>query len=280
MKSLKTKNRISYSCDECGLIITGKKASSLKNNMRKSSRTNGFCSKKCCSKFKMKNTFYDCDCCGDRIYGRKAGRILNRKSTGSRHGFCSNKCQRAYRRRNHIKPLVVFECNQCHTLFKEYGWRRKFKLKFCNRKCKTIFTNSRIGTKLASCVDCGGVVEIGLHQHYKNALCLSCSLIGNIKTYRAKCKFRFNVHDFPNDFNLNLIKKFGWYNRHRNKNGVSRDHMYSIKDGYRNKISFLILAHPTNCELVLQKDNRKKYYNSSITIAVLKKRIAIWNSSH
>lgn len=87
-------------------------------------------------------------------------------------------------------------------------------------------------------------------------------------------------YDYPNDFELNLIKMHGWYNRDNNKNGVSRDHVYSVKDGYYNKINFNLLAHPANCRLMLQKDNRAKYHASTISLTKLKKNISIWDKQH
>lgn len=119
-----------------------------------------------------------------------------------------------------------------------------------------------------------------MHQHYSSALCLECSLNGNIKHYRNKCKFRFNIYDYKNEFDLKLLKEHGWYNRNNNKNGVSRDHLYSVKEGFINKVDFKLLSHPANCKLILQKDNRKKSHRSDIILEQLKNRIYIWNIKH
>lgn len=100
-----------------------------------------------------------------------------------------------------------------------------------------------------------------------------------IKRYRQLCEFKFSLKDYPNRFNFSLIEKYGWYkakNRGDNPNGVSRDHMYSVKEGFINKIDPKIISHPANCELLVHKDNNKKKTASSITIEELLKRIEKW----
>jgi hypothetical protein len=52
--------------------------------------------------------------------------------------------------------------------------------------------------------------------------------------------------------------------------------MYSVRDGFINKIDPEIIKHPANCKLMIHTENNKKNYNSSITIDVLKERIKNW----
>jgi len=95
----------------------------------------------------------------------------------------------------------------------------------------------------------------------------------------VESKFDFNVYEYPNKFDLDLIKKYGWYsasNRGNNLNGVSRDHMFSVKDGFKLKISPDIMKHPANCKLMIHKDNNLKKTNSTITIDELLERIKNW----
>jgi hypothetical protein len=87
------------------------------------------------------------------------------------------------------------------------------------------------------------------------------------KDYRRLCKFTFSLSDYPNKFDFSLIEDHGWYlptNRGNNPNGVSRDHMLSIKDGWRNKVPPWKIAHPANCRLLVQRDNAKKQSRSII----------------
>jgi len=101
------------------------------------------------------------------------------------------------------------------------------------------------------------------------------------KAYRAACKFSFNVYDYPDLFDLPLLESVGWYsavNRGNNAGGVSRDHMYSIKDGWENNVHPSIISHPANCRLILQSENWNKRGDSSITLDELMHRIEQWGS--
>lgn len=87
------------------------------------------------------------------------------------------------------------------------------------------------------------------------------------KDYRRLCKFMFSLSEYPDKFDFSLIENHGWYlptNRGNNPNGVSRDHMLSIKEGWRNKVPAWKIAHPANCRLLLQRDNAKKQSQSII----------------
>lgn len=101
--------------------------------------------------------------------------------------------------------------------------------------------------------------------------------------YKSKTIFKFNLKDFPNEFDFELIKKFGWYkakNNGNNLNGVSRDHKLSVNDGFKNKIPPELLAHPANCELMVHSDNIRKNKKSSITKDELIERINEWNKKY
>lgn len=80
-----------------------------------------------------------------------------------------------------------------------------------------------------------------------------------------------------------LIEKYGWYkakNHGDNLNGVSRDHMYSVMEGYRNNIDYNLISHPANCKLLKQTDNVSKRDNCSITLDELNKRIFEWDNKY
>jgi predicted transcriptional regulator len=99
--------------------------------------------------------------------------------------------------------------------------------------------------------------------------------------YKNLCEFKFNVYDYPEYFNLDLIKKYGWYRAKNNGNnlfGVSRDHMYSISEGFKKGIDPYYISHPVNCELILQSDNSKKRTKCSITLNILKQAAQDWDN--
>lgn len=102
-----------------------------------------------------------------------------------------------------------------------------------------------------------------------------------LQQYRFKCRFLFNVYDYPSYFNIELINKFGWYsptNKKNNLDGVSKDHIFSIKDGFLLNVPSEIISHPANCQLILQRANSKKFSNSAITLEELKNKIIEWDN--
>ena len=108
-----------------------------------------------------------------------------------------------------------------------------------------------------------------------------------LRTYRARCSFKFNVYNYPNYFDLELIDQHGWYspggknskNKNINMTGVSRDHLYSVYDGWINDIDPVIISHPANGRLILQSENASKRNSSSITLDELLTKINIWNGT-
>ena len=101
--------------------------------------------------------------------------------------------------------------------------------------------------------------------------------------YRLQAAFIFALKDFPEEFDFSLIEKYGWYkakNHGDNPNGVSRDHMYSVKDGFLNNVDPKIIAHPANCRLIRQGENASKKNKSCITLTELLERIKIWDQKY
>ena len=101
-----------------------------------------------------------------------------------------------------------------------------------------------------------------------------------LENYRADCRFKFNLADYPDEFDFKLIESLGWYkpkNRGNNLTGVSRDHAVSVRYGFDNKIPAKHLAHPANCILMQHGRNSSKGKKNSITYAQLLKRIRAWD---
>lgn len=97
--------------------------------------------------------------------------------------------------------------------------------------------------------------------------------------YRQRCKFKFNVYDYPEKFDLKLLEQKGWYspsNRKNNLDGISRDHMLSISEGFSKGVDPELMSHPANCDLVCHRKNQSKRNKSSITYEQLVKRISEW----
>jgi hypothetical protein len=94
--------------------------------------------------------------------------------------------------------------------------------------------------------------------------------------YRVDSNFKFSLKDYPNEFDFTLVERYGWYsptNKKNNLNGVSRDHMFSVKEGFDKGIDPKIISHPANCRLMIHNDNISKNKKSVITIEELLERI-------
>lgn len=97
--------------------------------------------------------------------------------------------------------------------------------------------------------------------------------------YRQRCNFDFNFEDYPNKFDFMLVEQYGWYspsNKGNNLNGVSKDHMVSVRTGFELGIDPSIIKHPANCKLMLHRENQSKREKSSITVNELLERIKHW----
>ena len=117
---------------------------------------------------------------------------------------------------------------------------------------------------------------------YHGRYCISCKK-EYYTLYLNSCQFTFNVFDYPDYFDLDLVKQYGWYtasNRGTNIHGINRDHMFSINDGYKNNIDSKIISHPANCKLMIHSINIQKHSKSSITLEELKNKIQEFNNKY
>jgi hypothetical protein len=179
---------------------------------------------------------------------------------------------------------------------------------FCSSSCSTIFNNKIKGPRLEetklkiSNTLKSKVVKLPkkpkLSNINKEIICKNCKsekvlrvrknicekcLYDYYELYRPSCSFKFNVLDYIDEFDLDLVGKHGWYsptNKRNNLSGVSKDHIYSVKDGYVNNILPEIISHPANCRLMIHKDNSSKNSKSDITIDELLNRILVWNNKY
>jgi hypothetical protein len=107
--------------------------------------------------------------------------------------------------------------------------------------------------------------------------------LSKISDYRHECSFKFSLNEYPEEFDFSLVEKYGWYrakNRGDNLNGVSRDHIVSVKFGYENKIDPKIISHPANCQLLRHNENISKNKKCSLTIDELLEKIEQWDDKY
>lgn len=196
--------------------------------------------------------------------------------------FCSKTCSHKYssscvNRKNisdgikrhcqtHSIVLTIKEIRKCKWCGKEFETTNKRKSKCCSYSCTSKYRE---------------------FQDYEQKLNAATSDVKKIKIqfrkYRLDASFNFSLKDFPNEFDFSLIETYGWYkakNRGNNLGGVSRDHMYSIKDGFLNSVDPKIIAHPANCRLIRQSENASKKNKSCITLEQLLECIKIWDEKY
>jgi len=116
----------------------------------------------------------------------------------------------------------------------------------------------------------------------KRLLCSVCR-ITYYKFYRPSCEFDFDISKFPDAFDMTLVTQLGWYsptNKGNNLGGVSRDHLYSVREGFSKSIDPEIIRHPANCQLMKHSDNNSKNTVSAITLDQLLDRIKLWDQRY
>ena len=94
--------------------------------------------------------------------------------------------------------------------------------------------------------------------------------------YWKDCKFTFDPYKQPKIIGFELLGKIPWYDSLSCKDGLCRDHMISIHDGWNRKIDPTLISHPANCHIMKSIDNFTKNKQSSITLDDLLIRIENW----
>jgi hypothetical protein len=105
----------------------------------------------------------------------------------------------------------------------------------------------------------------------------------SLKYYRRACSFKFNLADYPGEFDFGLVEQYGWYaakNRGDNLCGVSRDHIISVKYGFENNVDVSIISHPANCRLMVHNSNVSKGKKCGMTLEQLEEKIKWWNEKY
>lgn len=185
--------------------------------------------------------------------------------------FCNRSCSGRYNNANRtFNPLNDSRTKE--TCCKICSKKIEVNIRATNEKvickeCKDFIRLSKVKYKVGvnKCKFCSRDVT------QPKRICISCrDCFQNVYSFR--CRFKFSLNNFPEEFDFNLIKEYGWYkakNKGNNLDGVSRDHKFSVISGFKNNIDPILIAHPANCELLLQRNNSKKRHNSSITLKEL-----------
>lgn len=189
--------------------------------------------------------------------------------------FCNRKCARGFSTKHKRQGI--------NRIVSEKLAKRTFTDEQRQKLAKT--NKQRIIPRVSKqCLECGKTMQCLPKD--KRKFCTSRCWVNYTEKnkepyllYRQRCNFTFKVEDFPNKFDLSLIEQHGWYspsNKGNNINGVSRDHMLSVREGYELGIDPDIIKHPANCQIMIHRKNQSKREKSSISLDELMERIRNW----
>lgn len=222
----------------------------------------------------IKNFTVVCSTCGKEFVVREREKQFPKKDKYFCSRSCANKRERPQEVKDKIaKSLKVYKgtygiekkCVICGSVIHS----KSRKVRTCSKECHGILIKQNAEKKMQQILE----KIAGTKKEYTLKL----------RHYRNCCAFNFALNDYPDEFEFELIRENGWYspsNKGNNLGGVSRDHMYSVKDGFENAIPPELLAHPANCKLVIHSENSSKNRNSCITLDELKERIALWDKKY
>lgn len=112
---------------------------------------------------------------------------------------------------------------------------------------------------------------------FNNSSSRQKAIDNSIKTKREQVKaFRNQYSNFDDNMSFKEYAKkaryFAYFYYGRGKlieDGKVIDHIYSVKDGYSNKVPLSIISNPSNLRLISQKQNLTKAFRSDITLQQL-----------
>lgn len=190
-------------------------------------------------------------------------------------------------------------CNaSCAAKYNNYGrkhseeTKKKIRLAVLKKCYSNINKKNISNVYIKSCKYCGKNFDAKLHPNQK---CCSTACARNYRRlkgiqnveeqqiYRSQAKFKFALNSYPNEFDFGLIKENGWYkatNHGDNLKGISRDHMFSVNEGYKQCVDPYLISHPANCKLMKHEDNFKKLTKCSITLDELIDKVNKWNNKY
>lgn len=242
---------------------------------------------------------------------RKCKNIKCEKEVNDKRVYCSLKCRNVYvnkylrdysKNAKGLSKKDEYEKNPkfCKNCNLKIPYEKKNNT-YCGNSCSATVTNKgkvmpesakiKIANALrqnnmVQCKNCGGEILKRARRLYCDKNCKSeygRKHLDEYTKYKYDCQFKFSLNDYPEEFNFDLIEKYGWYeakNRGDNLNGVSRDHKLSIRDGYDMGVDPYLMSHPANCQLMQHNDNVSKHRNSTLTINELKILVENWDKKY
>lgn len=200
----------------------------------------------------------------------KCGEVIPYKKR--RNSYCNSSCVATFTNQN-----------KDYNLFKE-NIRKGIHKYLIDNKIKE---EGQIGLYVLTCKGCNSEFKNSRSNiRYCSDECRKAYRrkdVDALQAYRTDAQFKFNLADYPDEFDFTLIEKYGWYspkNKKDNLSGVSRDHMFSVREGFEQGIDAKLLAHPANCKLMIHNENVSKHKTSSITLIELLQRIEAFDKKY
>jgi len=193
--------------------------------------------------------------------------------------FCSRSCSAKHNNRTRIESGYSMSLETKKKISEKLSGRtyvERHEISGVCALCGTEFSYIKIGNKARKYCSKSCSSKVSASNRYEKLRHTKTEL----QNYRRDCEFRFNLKDFPDEFDFGLIEEYGWYkasNRGDNQNGISRDHMVSVRYGFDNNIPPEHISHPANCQLLPHQINIKKNKGCSITYEHLLERIKEWD---
>jgi hypothetical protein len=249
-----TKNKNIYCSYKCRNVYVNKNIRDYSKNSEKLSKKKHYVSKKCLA-------------CGEELPYEKR-----------RNKFCNQSCSATFN--NEKRTGIKYDLSEEGKNVLIESANKNFKNRHIEKK-KEYYSN------IKRCLCCNKMLSFNKRKNvFCDRECKNDYYRKNrteIENYRKDCQFNFSLKDYPNEFDFSLVEKYGWYkakNRGDNLDGVSRDHMFSVMEGFRKNVSPEIISHPANCKLMIHNKNVSKNDKCSITIEELIERIEKWNKKY
>ncbi len=95
--------------------------------------------------------------------------------------------------------------------------------------------------------------------------------------YKKESHFHGTLNWFVNtNDEQELLSNFGLFNAFSNPTGLVRDHLFSRKHGFEQKVFCEILRHPANCRIITHSQNCSKRDKSTISLKELFEKILLY----
>lgn len=189
-----------------------------------------------------------------------------------RNNYCSHSCAAKVSNATRDPSFTIMPktksltCTVCNT--DELVDPRRSAHKFLCEGCKvthklTIYPQTKVHP--VTCKFCSSI----FYSNKPVSVCRGCQHL-KWSNNKDQYSFKFNVFEYPDLFDLDLLKKVGWVSfggkrgRATNHNGLSRDHKVSVSDAKKHGYDPYYISHPLNCELMPHAINNKKKANSSL----------------